>query len=136
MLSNQPMQSRDPGHPIGQPPPDQHRPGVVLDLNVVMGLSPVIADKQHPTLLALTHPEASEKTCYDLMDQCSRHDIPPALPASSPPAGARSSHRPQRAWAFEVLTDSRPGQQHALDSRTVAVPLGVVGSQMSDVRAE
>jgi hypothetical protein len=36
------------------------------------------------------HPSESEKNLSDLMDQCSRHDIPPAIRSSRPPAGARS----------------------------------------------
>ena len=58
------------------------------------------------------------------MDQCStgttshQHYRPPHQPA-----GARSSHRPQRAWRNAVLTGGRLGQQHARQA-TVAVPLG------------
>ena len=48
------MQRRDPGQPLRQPPPDQHRAGIVFDLDVVMGLRPIVADEQHHTLLTLT----------------------------------------------------------------------------------
>jgi hypothetical protein len=72
MLGNQLMQRRDPGQSLRQPLPDQHRAGIVFDLDVVMGLSPVIADEQQPSLLAHDqHRSSLEKTCYDLMDQCS-----------------------------------------------------------------
>ena len=73
MLSDQLVQRRDPGQPLRQPPPGQHPAGLVFDLDVVMGLGPVITDEQHPRLLAHVdqQPRATEKTCYDLMDQCS-----------------------------------------------------------------
>ena len=47
MLRDQLMQRGDPGQPLRQPPPRQHPAGIVLDLDVVMGLSPVVADEQH-----------------------------------------------------------------------------------------
>jgi hypothetical protein len=48
MLSDQLVKQRDPGQTLRQPLPDQQPPGFVFDLNVVMGLSPIVADEQHP----------------------------------------------------------------------------------------
>ena len=66
------MQRRDTRQALRQPPPSQHLPGVVFDLDVVMGLSPVIADEQQPaSSLVINTVRACEKACHDLMDQCS-----------------------------------------------------------------
>ena len=48
MISDQRVQPRDPGDPLRQPATNQPAPGLVDDLDVVMGLSPVITDEQHP----------------------------------------------------------------------------------------
>ena len=37
-----------PGDALRQPPPDQHPAMLVLELDVVMGLGPVITQEQHP----------------------------------------------------------------------------------------
>jgi hypothetical protein len=47
MLGHQLVQCGDPGQALRQPPPDQQPTSLVLNLDVVMGLSPVIADEQH-----------------------------------------------------------------------------------------
>ena len=47
MVGDQRVQRGDPGHALGQPAPDQPPPAGVLDLDVVMGLGPVITDEQH-----------------------------------------------------------------------------------------
>src|SRR5829696_1890349 len=57
-----------------------------------------------------------------------RHDIPPALPAPSPTAGARSSHRPHdRPGKIRVLTGSGLGQQNVL-TRSCCSPIRPNGS--------
>ena len=48
MLSDQLMQLRQAGHPLGQTASFQHPPLLVLELDVVMGLGPVITQEQHP----------------------------------------------------------------------------------------
>jgi hypothetical protein len=47
MLGDQLMQHRDANQPLRQPPPHQHSAGLVFDLNVMLGLSPIVANKQH-----------------------------------------------------------------------------------------
>jgi hypothetical protein len=86
MVGDQRVQRRDPLHPFREAAPHQPPPLIVLQFDVVMGLRPVVAEEQHPVLLALELlPVASlEETSGDLMDQCSRHDIPPAITTSSP----------------------------------------------------
>jgi hypothetical protein len=51
MISHQPMERLDPGHPLRQPPVDQPPSSLVADLDIVVILSPVIADEQHPWFL-------------------------------------------------------------------------------------
>ena len=47
MLRDQLMQGRDPGQPLRQPPAGQHPARLVFDLDVMVGLSPIVANKQH-----------------------------------------------------------------------------------------
>lgn len=54
MLSNQRMQLAQPGHPLGQPAANQHPALIVLQLDVVMGLGPIVAQEQHPGLLCFS----------------------------------------------------------------------------------
>jgi hypothetical protein len=49
-LADQRVQPGDPGDPFRQPRPGQHPAPLVLQLDVVMIFSPVIADKQHTSL--------------------------------------------------------------------------------------
>src|SRR4029434_1455823 len=115
MLSDQPVKQRDPGQTLRQPLPDQQPPGFVFDLNVVMGLSPIVADEQHPvSSLMITMNQATENTCYDLMDQCS----PARHPTST--TGLLTTCRAHdlvidlnKAGENGVLTGSQLGQQHA-----------------------
>jgi hypothetical protein len=46
MLSQQRVQLPDPRDTLRQPATDQPAPGLVLDLHIVMGLSPVVPDEQ------------------------------------------------------------------------------------------
>jgi hypothetical protein len=48
------MQRGDPGQTLRQPPTSQHLAGIVFNFDVVMGLSPIVADEQHHALLTLT----------------------------------------------------------------------------------
>jgi hypothetical protein len=47
MLRDQLVQGRDPGQALRQPPPRQQPAGIILDLDVVVGLSPIVTDEQH-----------------------------------------------------------------------------------------
>src|SRR5688572_22938498 len=42
------LQQRDTSHALRQPPASQHSSLIVFDLDVMVGLSPIIANKQHP----------------------------------------------------------------------------------------
>jgi MFS family permease len=65
--------------------------GLVDELDVVMGLGPVISKEQHREQTssgwapAASDPGGEDRG--DLMDQCSRHAIPPAIRFSSPTGG-------------------------------------------------
>jgi len=70
MLRDQLMQGRDPGQPFRQSAAGQHSSRIVFDLDVMVGLSPIVANKQHraPSLTYLINQaRTAEKTCYDLM---------------------------------------------------------------------
>ncbi len=56
MVTDQAVQHRQPRYPLRKPAPHQQPALIILDLDVVMGLGPVIADEQH----LLTSP-ASER---------------------------------------------------------------------------
>ena len=71
MLSDQLVQHRDTGQALRHPFPDQQPAGVVFDLDIMVGLGPIVSDEQHPRLLDDQRQTSPEKTCYDLMDQCS-----------------------------------------------------------------
>jgi hypothetical protein len=47
MLSDQLVKQRDPGQTLRQPLPGQHPARFVFDLDVMVGLSPIVANKQH-----------------------------------------------------------------------------------------
>ena len=47
MFRDQLVQRGDSGQSLRQPPPGQQPPGIIFDLDVVIGLSPIVADKQH-----------------------------------------------------------------------------------------
>jgi hypothetical protein len=47
MLRDQLVQGRDPCQPLWQPAPGQHPTRSVFDLDVMVGLSPIVANKQH-----------------------------------------------------------------------------------------
>jgi hypothetical protein len=94
VLSQQRMQLPDTGKPLRHAPLRQPLALLIKHADVVVGLSPVIPDKDHRSSPQLVdHPSESEKNLSDLMDQCSRHDIPPAIRSPRQPAGARSRSR-------------------------------------------
>jgi len=47
MLRDQLVQRRNPRQPLRQPAAGQHPARIVFDLDVVVGLSPIVANKQH-----------------------------------------------------------------------------------------
>ena len=70
MIRDQLMQGRDPDQALRQPAAGQHPARFVFDLDVMVGLSPIVANKQHraPSLtLLINMPRTAERTCYDLM---------------------------------------------------------------------
>jgi hypothetical protein len=54
MLGDQRMQPRQPIQPLRKPGPSQPTAVLVNQLNVMMILSPVVPDEQHPPSLDLT----------------------------------------------------------------------------------
>jgi hypothetical protein len=79
----------EPGHPFNafrEPGPFKPLPLVIFDMDVVMGLRPVVPDEHlpHSHLLIAFESLEPEGTSSSPMLQCSRHVIPPAIQISSP----------------------------------------------------
>ena len=70
MIRDQLMQHRDASQALRQSASGQHPARFVFDLDVMVGLSPIVANQQHraPSLTYLINQaRTAEKTCYDLM---------------------------------------------------------------------
>jgi hypothetical protein len=70
VLRDQLVPGRDPDQALRQPPARQHSTRLVFNLDVMVDLSPIVANKQHraPSLtLLINKPRTAERTCYDLM---------------------------------------------------------------------
>jgi hypothetical protein len=72
------MQLGQTGDPIRHPAAAEHHPGLVQHAHLVVGFGPVQADNDHPAS-SPAPPWRAEEARSDLMDQCSRHPIPPAV---------------------------------------------------------
>ncbi len=74
-------------HPFRQPGLGQPPALPVCHVHVVMGLRPVHSYKDHPVatfqLVGPAPTVSLEVASSPLMDQCSKHDIPPAVTATS-----------------------------------------------------
>ena len=89
MIRDQSVQISDPDHSFREPAPDQDPAVSVLQIHVVMGLSPVVADEQHqqrslaPDLVTV-EPEGGPRRANGsvLEPVARRHAIPPVV---SPP---------------------------------------------------
>jgi hypothetical protein len=88
VVCDQGVQRGQPLHALGQAPTRQSAAGLVDELDVVMGLGLVVPEEQHRAQTSSgSAPAASDpggENCGDLMDQCSRNAIPPAIRSSSP----------------------------------------------------
>src|SRR5215217_2014888 len=128
MLRHQLVQSGDPSQPLRQPPPGQHPPRLVFDLNVMVGLGPIVPNKQHRGPLAPVFDQHASNRGEDLLrpngSVLNRHDIPPALPAPSPTAGARSSHRPQIRPGKMKCSPAAGSDNSIPEGPAIALPLG------------
>ena len=126
MLGDQLVQRGDPGQPLRQPTARQHPARFVLDLDVMMGLGPVVTDEQHRASRSrmINKARAAEKTCYDLMDQCStgttshQHYRPPHQPP-----GHDLVIDLKQGQARAVLTGRPARTTECLNEGTVAVPM-------------
>jgi hypothetical protein len=79
------MEAGDALHPLRQAAPGETLAVLILDVHVVVGLSPVHPNKDHLAPLGSTGTNTEpEDPSSHLMDQCSRHDIPPAVTGTSP----------------------------------------------------
>src|SRR5205807_8814506 len=72
----------NPFEAIRDPSLGHHRPGLVQDTDVVVCFGPIDSNKDHPTSPPLEICGEPEETRVELIDQCSRHAIPPVV--SSP----------------------------------------------------
>jgi hypothetical protein len=117
VVGDQRMQYGQSFDPLGQPAFGQPPPGVVLDLDVVMGLGSVIADEQHPRLhllrLNMSPEEVLQRANGSVLDGTTSHQ--PSRPPHRP-GGARFSCRPQPRSASHSA--------HRLAARTPSLPEG------------
>jgi hypothetical protein len=116
MLRDQLMQRRDPGQALRQPRRASTRPdssSISMSWWASAQSSPINSTAP-PHSELINKPRTAEKTCYDLMDQCStgttshQHYRPPHQPP-----GHDLVIDLTKARHNGVLTDSRSGQQHA-----------------------
>ena len=88
MSTDQLMEPGNPLDPFRQSGLHQSHTVLVGQMDVVMGLGPVHSYKDHSVatfqLVGSTPAVSLEVASSPLMDQCSRHDIPPAITATSP----------------------------------------------------
>src|SRR5438552_2666157 len=87
------------------PPLGQHRAGLVDDTDVVVGLGPVVPDVDRLLSFSpLDLPNEPKESSGALMDQCSRHAIPPAVRGVPRlPAGARFRPRARGSASSSTL---------------------------------
>ena len=78
MCTDQLMQLADPRDAVRNPAFAEHYAFRIHHADIVMVLCPVHTNKDHPLLLLVCPHEPKEKR-GDLMNQCSRHDTPPAV---------------------------------------------------------
>jgi len=71
------MQHGQPGQALGHPPSVNHPAELVHHHHVVVLLSPIKPDKQHPVLPWIDIPVQPEETRDTLMETCSTHRTPP-----------------------------------------------------------
>src|SRR5664279_6549177 len=73
MLGDQRMQAGDAVHTLRQPRPGQPPALLILDLDIVVILSPVVADEQHPLRsLPIADTDTAPGNPCTLMTKCSR----------------------------------------------------------------
>jgi hypothetical protein len=91
VLGHHRVQADDTLHPLGHPSLGKDAALLVEHARVVVRLGPIDAHEDHDSLLP--RPLSPEEVRGELMDQCSRHDIPPAVRPPRRPVGALSSRR-------------------------------------------
>ena len=81
VVADQGMELSHAVDPLRDPALGEDRAGLVHDADVVMGLGPVHPDEDHCAASSPRPTREPEESSGALMDQCSRHDIPPAVRA-------------------------------------------------------
>lgn len=97
VCADQLVDARQAFDPIGHPRLAETSSGLVQETHIVVRLRPVDAEVDHVALLLCGHDGEPEEHRGALMDQCSRHDIPPAVLSPRQPEGPRSSRGAQRS---------------------------------------
>ena len=85
--ADQLVEPGDAVHPFRQPGLAEPLADLVGHVHIVVGLSPVHSYENHPVASRSSKPAPAvslKAASSPLMDQCSRHDIPPAITATSP----------------------------------------------------
>ncbi len=93
VLGDEGVQLTDALKPLVNSSLGQHLPALVDQADVVVGFRPIDSDKDHWHLLAPTHQRRAKESPDELIEQCSRHNIPPVVFSPRLSMGAPSRHR-------------------------------------------
>src|SRR5438045_7901190 len=94
MLGDEGVQLTDALKPIGNSSLGQHLPALIDQADVVVGFSPIDSDKDHSHLLRVGLYTRAKERSDELIEQCSRHNIPPLVFSPRRPMRALSRLRP------------------------------------------
>jgi hypothetical protein len=119
MIGDHGVQPTDALHTVGNASPSQHMSMLIDHARIMMRLSPIHTHEDHPAASFLDGHDELEETRGALMDQCSRHDIPPAV---SLPSGQPGPHLAVElealrlvvltGWLLEASLSLRPVDAH------------------------
>jgi len=101
------METRHAFHTLGQAGSSESLPGLVFDMHVMVGLSPVVTHEHLRHWHLLIDGRELEATSSPLMVQCSKHVIPPAIEADLTDQAAHDLGLGLTVLPLIVLTDRR-----------------------------
>lgn len=117
VLGHYGVQATDAFGPVRHSPLGQDPALLIQHTHVVVRLGPIDPNEDHDS--SFPWPLSPEEVRGDLMDQCSKHAIPPAVRPPRQPVGARSSRRARRLSACQCSPTGGSG---------TACPMHAVGS--------
>jgi hypothetical protein len=108
---------------VRNPLPGENRSRLVEDADVVVGLGPIHSDENHVITSVGRWNSSLEGNGSELMDQCSRHDTPPAFSVILADRLGHDLAIELTVQFPEVLTSQRLGGKHAPSETNHPVPL-------------